>query len=113
MAEYIYISNNHKGPKLAISTRVYDQLVTKAVSEVKGINQSNDQPLKKGQKAGLKKIKCTIKKGIVHIWIAVDVKKNSNIQEISRMIQENVAQAIEEATGHIPFDIQVKVESII
>lgn len=112
MAEYIYISSNSKGAKIGISTRVYDQLVTRAVSTVPGIAQSAEQ-LKKGQKAGVKKVKCTINKGIVHIWIAVNIKKSSNIQEVSMKIQENVANAISETMGHIPFDIQVKVESII
>lgn len=111
MAEYIYISINGR-EKLGISTQVYDQIVKKAVASVPGLGDSGAS-LKKGQRAGVKKVKCTIRKGIVHIWISVDVKKNSNIQEVSMKIQENVANAIQEATGHIPFDIQVKVESII
>ena len=80
---------------------------------VKGIALSNAH-MKKNQKIRLNRpVQTTIRHGIVHVWVAVDVSKGTNLQEVTSAIQEEITNAFLIATEQIPFDVQVKVISII
>ena len=115
MAKYIYISNNAKKGKLAISVDVFDKLAAKAISEIPGISSS--KLIKKKDQLHRfhlnRPVETTIHHGIVHVWVAVDVAKGVDLQEISFLIQNKIKDAFLEYTESIPFDVQVKIESIV
>ena len=54
-----------------------------------------------------------IVRGIVHVWIYIDVTKGSNIQDVVSSIQKEVYNSLLLITEQIPVNIQVKIESII
>lgn len=115
MTKYIYISNNAKKGKLAISSEVFDKLAAKAISAIPGISFS--KKIKKEDQLHRfrlnRPIETTIHHDIVHVWVAVDVAKGVDLQEISFAIQNSIKDTFLEFTESIPFDIQVKIESII
>ena len=113
MADYIYIDNYAKKGKIAISQSVFDSLVSTALNNVEGISLSSAH-MKKDQKIRLNRpVQTTIRHGIVHVWVAVDVVKGTNLQVVTRNIQEEIANVFLMATEQVPFDVQVKVISII
>ena len=113
MADYIYIDNYSKKGKIGISLNVFDQLVTNALTNVKGISLSNAH-MKRNQKIRLNRpVQTTIIRGIVHVWVAVDVAKGTNLQEVTKAIQDEIANVFLISTEQVPFDVQVKVISII
>jgi len=113
MADYIYIDNLAKKGKIGISLGVFDALVTSALANVKGISMSSAH-MKKNQKIRLNRpVQTTIRRGIVHVWVAVDVAKGTNLQDVTLNIQNEITNAFLIATEQIPFDVQVKVISII
>ncbi len=112
MAEYVYINNYSSKGKLGISRNVYDTLVNEALERL-GISSSSKQ-LSKNQKYRLNRpVYTTIKKGIIHVWLAIDVKKDANIQEISKEIEDEIASIFMTYTDQVPFDVNVKAENII
>ena len=113
MADYIYIDNYAKKGKIAISQSVFDSLATSALGNVSGISLSSAH-MKKDQKIRLNRpVQTSIRHGIVHVWVAVDVVKGTNLQVVTRDIQEEIANVFLMATEQVPFDVQVKVISII
>lgn len=113
MADYVYIDNYAKKGKIAISQSVFDSLVSTALNNVEGISLSSAH-VKKDQKIRLNRpVQTTIRHGIVHVWVAVDVVKGTNLQVVTRNIQEEIANVFLMATEQVPFDVQVKVISII
>ena len=113
MADYVYIDNYSNKGKVAISLNVFDALVTNALSNVSGISMSSAH-MKRNQKIRLNRpVQTTIIRGIVHVWVAVDVSKGTNLQEVTSAIQEEITNAFLIATEQVPFDVQVKVISII
>lgn len=113
MADYVYIENYSKKGKIGISTTVFDALVTNALANVSGISKSSAH-MKKNQKIRLNRpVQTTIRRGIVHVWVAVDVAKGTNLQDVTRNIQDEITNAFLMATEQVPFDVQVKVISII
>ena len=113
MADYVYIDNFANKGKIGISLNVFDALVTNALNNVSGISMSSAH-MKRNQKIRLNRpVQTTIKHGIVHVWVAVDVVKGTNLQEVTHRIQDEIDNAFLMATEQIPFDVQVKVISII
>ncbi len=113
MADYIYIDNYAKKGKIAIAQSVFDSLAATALSNVPGISLSSAH-MKKDQKIRLNRpVQTSIRHGIVHVWVAVDVVKGTNLQVVTRDIQEEIANVFLMATEQVPFDVQVKVISII
>ena len=113
MADYVYIDNFANKGKIAISLNVFDALVTNALSNVSGISMSSAH-MKRNQNIRLNRpVQTTIRHGIVHVWVAVDVAKGTNLQEVTHNIQEEITNAFLMATEQVPFDVQVKVISII
>ncbi|HNX15784.1 MAG TPA: hypothetical protein PKO28_00185 [Bacilli bacterium] len=112
MADYIYINDYLKRGKLAISYRTFNRLAAEAIGRIPGINIS-----KKNKGYSLFRlntpVNTTIRGGIVHVSIAVDVVKGTNIQEVSRLIQDEINNVFMISTEQIPFDVQVRVVSII
>jgi len=113
MADYVYIDNYASKGKIAISLNVFDALVTNALASVKGISMSSAH-MKRNQKIRLNRpVQTTIRRGIVHVWVAVDVAKGTNLQDVTHNIQDEITNAFLMATEQVPFDVQVKVISII
>ena len=113
MADYVYIDNYSNKGKIAISLNVFDTLVTNALNNVPGISMSSAH-MKRNQKIRLNRpVQTTIRRGIVHVWVAVDVIKGTNLQEVTHNIQDEITNAFLMATEQVPFDVQVKVISII
>ena len=113
MADYIYIDNYSKKGKIAISQSIFDSLVMNALGNVSGISLSSAH-MKKNQKIRLNRpVQTTISRGIVHVWVAVDVAKGINLQDVTKNIQDEITNTFLIATEQVPFDVQVKVISII
>ena len=113
MADYIYIDNFAKKGKIAISQSVFDSLVMNAINNISGISLSSAH-MKKNQKIRLNRpVQTTIRHGIVHVWVAVDVVKGTNLQDVTKEIQDEITNTFLIATEQVPFDVQVKVISII
>ncbi|NLV28765.1 MAG: hypothetical protein GXY57_01190 [Erysipelotrichaceae bacterium] len=117
MADYIYIDDYLKRGKLAISYRTFNRLAAEAIERLPGINVTSKKTKGLPALASLFRlntpIKTTIRKGIVHISVSVDVVKGSNIQNVSRLIQDEINNIFMISSEQIPFDVQVRVVSII
>ena len=113
MADYVYIDNYAKKGKIGISLSVFDALVTDALARVPNISMSSAH-MKRNQNVRLNRpVQTKISRDIVHVWVAVDVAKGTNLQEVTRTIQEEITNSFLVATEQVPFDVQVKVVSII
>ena len=113
MAEYVFIDDMYHRGKLAISYRVFDKLVSEALLHVKGISKSA-KLLNRNQKFRLNRpVITTIRRGIVHVNVVVDVAKGTDIQKTIGLIQDEINAILLVAVETIPFDVQVKVQSII
>lgn len=113
MANYVYLDNYSKKGKLGISYRVFDQLVTSTLMNIKGISKS-EKLMKRFQFMRLNKpVQTYIHRDIVYVLIYVDVAKGKNIQDVISEIQKEVYNSLFLITEQVPVNIQVKVESII
>ena len=113
MAGYVYFDVTGKTGKRAISSHVFDQLVTIALTNLKDVSMSSKQ-MKRNQKIRLNRpVQTTIRHGIVHIWVGVDIKKNMQVHETCTLIQEEIARVLMMSAEQVPFDVQVKVDQII
>ena len=113
MAEFIYIDNYQKTGKMGISVNVFEQIVINTLAKLPNISRSEKQ-MKKNQNIRLNRpVQISIKKGIVHIWVCVDVKKEISPIEATTLLIEEITHSIQAVTDQVPFDIQVKVESLI
>ena len=111
MAKYVYI-DSEKG-RLGISSHVFDVIVEDVIRGIDGCSRSSKR-LPASAKFRLKQaVKTYIHHGIVHIAIFVDMKKDSDIHEITRRIEDEVHNSLLVATETVPFDVQVRVESLI
>lgn len=113
MANFFYIDNLNKSGKLAINVNAFDLLVLDAIKKVNGISFSSKQ-LKKNQFFRLNRPAFSrIVNGIVHVYVYVDVKKDLIAYEVSRQIKDEVVNTLLASVETIPFDVEVKVESLI
>ena len=113
MANYVYLDNYSKKGKLGISYRVFDELVTASLLNVKGITKSQ-KLIKRNQFIRLNRpVQTYIHKDVVHVSIFVDLAKGKDIHEVVSNIQEEVYNSLMMVTEQVPINIQVNVESII
>ena len=113
MATYVYLDNYSKKGKLGISYRVFDELVTASLLNVKGIAKSQ-KLMKKFQFIRLNRpVQTYIHKDVVHVSIYIDIAKGKDINEVTMNIQEEVYNSLMMVTEQVPINIQVNVESII
>ena len=113
MADFIFIDNLSQSGKMAISYHVFDQLVTHALEQLPDVSMSQKK-LKKNQRIRLNRpVQTTIHHGIAHVWVSVDLKEGTNIQEASQLIQQKVIDTFLISADQVPFDVQVKVESFV
>ena len=109
MAEYVYIDNYAKRGNLAISTSVFDQIVSIVVDKMTGVKLKA-----KGKTLFfLRQPSHTeIKNGRINTDIEVFLSKDSNVNDVCLKIQEEIAYALTSMTEFIPFSINVKVVGI-
>ncbi|MBR2505565.1 MAG: hypothetical protein IKB70_01290 [Bacilli bacterium] len=113
MANFIYIEDYSKSGKMAISLRVFEEIIKKALENIPDVSLS-DSKMKKKQIIKLHSpVVTTIRRGIVHTWVSVDIKKTIAPVEACTMIQNEITRAFLAVTDQVPFDVQVKVESIL
>ena len=113
MANYVYLDDYSKKGKLGISYRVFDQLVTSSLMNIKGIAKS-EKLMKRFQFMRLNKpVQTYIHRDIVYVLIYVDVVKGKNIQDVISEIQKEVYNSLFLITEQVPVNVQVRVESII
>ena len=60
-----------------------------------------------------KPVRIDIRHDIVHVRISIDVAKGNDLQKVINRIQKDVVNNLLVLTEQVPFDVQVKVESII
>ncbi|MDY0214160.1 MAG: Asp23/Gls24 family envelope stress response protein [Bacilli bacterium] len=106
MAEYVYIQNYNKKGTMGISHLVFDQIAEIATNEVAGATVSQR---KKSLYSLFKPVQCTIRNGMVTVKISVKVNPRTNVKEVAREVQENVATQLNLMTELIPFNISVEV----
>ncbi len=111
MAEYVYIDNYTRNGTIGISHYVFDQIASIATDNVKGAAVANSR--KKGLFKLMHPISCSIRNGKVDVKIDVTIQKNVNIHDICLNIQKEVASALSSMTELVPFNIDIKVVSII
>lgn len=109
--EYVFIQNYAKRGQLAISTHVFDEIISVAMSRVKGAKlnkKANDKFLFLLHKP----VHCEIKNGFITADLQVIVSSTANVNDICVKIQEEVSDALTSMTEFIPFSINVKVVGI-
>ena len=113
MAKYVYLDNYSNKGKLGISSHAFDVLVEKAIHQVDGCSPSNKK-LPASYKFRLKQaVRTVIRGGIVHVSVFVDIHKGQSIQKITRKIEDEINTTLLTSAETIPFDVQVRVESIV
>ena len=113
MANYVYLDDYSKKGKLGISYRVFDQIVTCTLMNIKGISKS-EKMMKRFQFMRLNKpVQSYILRDIVYVLIFVDVAKGKNIQDVITEIQREVYNSLFLITEQVPVNVQVRVQSII
>lgn len=111
MADYLYINDYLKRGELAISNRVFTYLVNQAITDIPGISKHSGG---KGIPFFLSTpVETYIHHGIVHVNISIDVSKSANIQEVISLIQNEVNNLFMVSTEQVPFDVQVRVITLI
>ncbi len=112
MAEYVYIQNYARRGTLAISSSVFNQIVSIAMEKIKGAKLKK----KKGSDIALfslhHPVHCEFKGGRITTDLEVIISQNANVNEVCLTIQEEVAYALTSMTEFIPFSINVKVVGI-
>ena len=109
VGDYVYIQNYAKRGTLAISSSVFDEIVSIAIENIKGVK------IKKQEKILFflpKPVKCVIKNGRVFCDIEVIISKDFIVNDVCVKIQEEVADAITCMTEFVPFQINIKVLGI-
>lgn len=113
MAEFIYIDNFSKTGKMAISLRVFEEIIKKALGNLPDISLSQKSTKKKQLIFLHKPVETTIKRGIVHTSVSVDIKNNITPHDACSIIQNEITRTFLAFTDQVPFDVQVRVESIL
>ena len=113
MADYIYIKNCSKDGQIAISRRVFEDLAIEATNHVLGSKGSTA----KGKIRLLEKLYHPVKvtfhsNGQVEIKVTITIKKGADVSKACLAIQEEIAQSLLAYTESVPFNIQIKVDSI-
>ena len=55
-------------------------------------------------------IKITIRNGVVHVWLAIEINSNVDKDEVKQLLEKEIHLALNEATEQVPFDIEIKIE---
>ena len=111
------IQNDASKGDIKIADEVVAIIAALAATEVEGVasmagNITNELIGKLGMKNLSKGVKVDVLEGIVTVSLALNLKYNYSIVEVSARVQEKVKNAIENMTGLEVADVNIKVAGV-
>ena len=111
------IQNDASKGEIKIADEVLAIIAALAATEVEGVasmagNITNELIGKLGMKNLSKGVKVDVLEGIVTVSLALNLKYNYSIVEVSARVQEKVKNAIENMTGLEVADVNIKVAGV-
>ena len=111
------IQNDASKGEIKIADEVVAIIAALAATEVEGVasmagNITNELIGKLGMKNLSKGVKVYVLEGIVTVSLALNLKYNYSIVEVSARVQEKVKNAIENMTGLEVADVNIKVAGV-
>ena len=111
------IQNDASKGEIKIADEVVAFFAALAATEVEGVasmagNITNELIGKLGMKNLSKGVKVDVLEGIVTVSLALNLKYNYSIVEVSARVQEKVKNAIENMTGLEVADVNIKVAGV-
>lgn len=111
------IQNDASKGEIKIADEVVAIIAALAATEVEGVasmagNITNELIGKLGMKNLSKGVKVDVLEGIVTVSLALNLKYNYSIVEVSARVQEKVKNAIENMTGLEVADVNIKVARV-
>ena len=111
------IQNDASKGEIKIADEVVAIIAALAATEVEGVasmagNITNELIGKLGMKNLSKGVKVDVLEGIVTVSLALNLKYNYSIVEVSARVQEKVKNAIENTTGLEVADVNIKVAGV-
>ena len=111
------IQNDASKGEIKIADEVVAIIAALAATEVEGVasmagNITNERIGKLGMKNLSKGVKVDVLEGIVTVSLALNLKYNYSIVEVSARVQEKVKNAIENMTGLEVADVNIKVAGV-
>ena len=111
------IQNDASKGEIKIADAVVAIIAALAATEVEGVasmagNITNELIGKLGMKNLSKGVKVDVLEGIVTVSLALNLKYNYSIVEVSARVQEKVKNAIENMTGLEVADVNIKVAGV-
>lgn len=111
------IQNDASKGEIKIADEVVAIIAALAATEVEGVasmagNITNELIGKPGMKNLSKGVKVDVLEGIVTVSLALNLKYNYSIVEVSARVQEKVKNAIENMTGLEVADVNIKVAGV-
>ena len=111
------IQNDASKGEIKLADEVVAIIAALAATEVEGVasmagNITNELIGKLGMKNLSKGVKVDVLEGIVTVSLALNLKYNYSIVEVSARVQEKVKNAIENMTGLEVADVNIKVAGV-
>ncbi|GAA0795780.1 Asp23/Gls24 family envelope stress response protein [Clostridium sp. AF19-22AC] len=111
------IQNDSSLGEVKIADEVVAIIAALAATEVEGVasmagNITNELISKLGMKNLSKGVKVDVLEGVVTVSLALNLKYNYSIMEISSKVQEKVKNAVENMTGLEVADVNIKVAGV-
>ena len=103
--------------EVKIADEVVGIIAALAATEVEGVasmagNITNELISRLGMKNLSKGVKVDVLEGVVTVSLALNMKYNSSIMDVSAKVQEKVKSAVENMTGLEVADVNVKVAGV-
>ena len=107
------IQNDASKGEIKIADEVVAIIAALAATEVEGVaSMANELVSRLGMKNLSKGVKVDVLEGIVTVSLALNLKYNYSIVEVSARVQEKVKNAIENMTGLEVADVNIKVAGV-
>lgn len=111
------IQNDSSMGEVKIADEVVAIIAALAATEVEGVasmagNITNELVSKLGMRNLSKGVKVDVLEGVVTVSLALNLKYNYSIMEISSRVQEKVKNAVENMTGLEVADVNIKVAGV-
>ena len=111
------IQNDASKGEIKIADEVVAIIAALAATEVEGVasmagNITNELIGKLGMKNLSKGVKVDVLEGVVTVSLALNMKYNYSIMDVSAKVQEKVKSAVENMTGLEVADVNVKVAGV-
>lgn len=111
------IQNDSSMGEVKIADEVVAIIAALAATEVEGVasmagNITNELVGKLGMKNLSKGVKVDVLEGVVTVSLALNLKYNYSVMEISSKVQEKVKNAVENMTGLEVADVNIKVAGV-